>query len=146
MNSVHGVAKTEYSPSIGGFVAAAILIAAATSLVSCSVFQGSSDTTWTATFFKDPDRVWSAIELVLIELEYEVTEENRPDGVILAQSDPADDGTIIVLAIDQVMRTDDQVNVYVKPSFHGDAGTHDPDLLGAAADQFIEALEGELKG
>ena len=53
---------------------------------------------------------------------------------------------MIALAIDQVMRTQDQVNVYVKPSFGGDRGSADPDLLKAAADAFVKALEKQLKG
>jgi hypothetical protein len=90
--------------------------------------------------------VWNAIQLVLIELEYEVIEENRDDGVIRTVSDPAEDGTVIALAIDQVMRTNDQVKVYVKPSFSGNAGTRNPDLLKTAADDFIKAVEERLKG
>jgi hypothetical protein len=122
------------------------LIVVVMSLIGCSAYKGASDNSWTATFFKDPDRVWNAIELVLIELDYEVSAENRPDGVIRAESSPSEDGTIVALAIDQVMRTNDQVNVYVKPSFAGNAGSRDSNLLKAAADEFVAALEGKLKG
>jgi len=113
---------------------------------ACSTFRASSKGTWTATFFDNPDRVWNAVELALLELDYEVVSENRADGVIRAESRPGDDGTVIVLAVDQVMRTEDQVNVYVKPSFAGDRGSADAGLLKAAADAFVKNLEGKLKG
>jgi hypothetical protein len=44
------------------------------------------------------------------------------------------------------MRTEDQVHVYVKPSFGGEQGSADTDLLKAAADAFVKALEDQLKG
>ena len=81
-----------------------------------------------------------------VRLEYEVITERRPDGVIRAESSPAEDGTVIALAIDQVMRTEDQINVYVKPSFDGDGGSGNPDLLKAASDAFVKTLEEKLKG
>jgi hypothetical protein len=127
-------------------VTGAALAALAVSVLSCSTSNVPSETTWTTTSFKDPDRVWNAIQLVLIELDYEVIEENRDDGVIRSVSDAAEDGTVIALAIDQVMRTNDQVKVYVKPSFSGTAGTRNPDLLKAAADEFVKAVEEKLKG
>jgi len=127
-------------------VIVAVLIAMVVSLSSCSTIKGSSDGTWTASFFTDPDRVWGAIEISLIELDYEVTEKNRFDGVIRARLEPANDGTVIALAIDQVVRTEDQVKVYVKPSFAGDEGSTNPDLLKAAADTFIKTLNSQLNG
>ncbi len=128
----------------GRFMIGTTLLIVVVSSIACSAYLGSSNESWTATFFKDPDRVWSAIELVLIELDYEVVEKNRPDGMIREQSDPAEDGIVVALAIDQVMRTDDQVNVYVKPSFFGNAGSRNPDALKTAADEFVMALEGKL--
>jgi len=124
----------------------AALLLIVVSLSACSTIKGSSDGTWTASFFTDPDRVWGAIEISLIELDYEVTEKNRFDGVIRARLEPADDGTVIALAIDQVMRTEDQVKVYVKPSFAGDEGSTNPDLLKAAADEFVKTLNSQLNG
>ena len=112
----------------------------------CSSYQASPEGTWTATYFENPDRVWNAIELALLELDYEVITENRDDGVIRAESSADDDGMVIALAIDQVMRTQDQVNVYVKPAVVGDQGSSDPDLLKAAADEFVKVLENKLKG
>jgi uncharacterized lipoprotein len=127
-------------------LAAVILIALVLSLSACSTLKGNSDDTWTASFFTDPDRVWGSIQLSLIELDYEVTSENRHDGIIRATSEPADDGTAIALKIDQVMRTGDQVNVYIKPSFAGDEGSTNPDLLKAAADEFVKTLNSKLNG
>lgn len=126
-----------------------VLTAMVVSLLSCSTFKGSSEGKWTASFFMDPDRVWGAIDLSLVELDYEVMSENRPDGVIRARSEPAEDGTVIVLEIDQVVYTDDQVNVFVKPSFGGDGGDGgdaSPDLLKAGADAFMTSLNAKLNG
>ena len=126
--------------------AVAGLLLIVVSLSACSTIKGSSDGTWTASFFTDPDRVWGAIEISLIELDYEVTEKNRFDGVIRARSEPADDGTVIALAIDQVMRTEDQVKVFIKPSFGDGGGSTNLDLLKAAADTFVMTLNSQLNG
>ena len=106
--------------------------------------KGSSEGTWNTSYFTNPDHVWGAIEIALIDLDYEVESKNRSDGVIRAMSAPADDGTIIALAIDQVMRTEDQVHVYVKPSFGGNEGSTNPDLLKAAAEHFLKAVSDTL--
>jgi hypothetical protein len=123
-----------------------ILIALILSLSACSALKADSDNTWTSSFFTDPDRVWGSIHLSLIELDYEVVSENRFDGVIRAKSEPAEDGTVVALAIDQVARTEDQVNVYIKPSFSGDEGSKKTDLLKAAADEFVRTLNSKLNG
>jgi hypothetical protein len=146
MKRDHTLSMTYGSRSISGIMARTALITVIAALAACSSLGGSSDGSWTVSYFKDPDRVWNGIELVLIEQDYSVTEESRPDGVMRAVSDPAPDGTVIALAIDQVMHTNDQVKVYVKPSFEGNEGSRDPDLLKAAADDFVKALDGKLKG
>jgi len=130
--------------SRGARVALAMVIAV--SLSSCSTSKGSSDGTWNTSYFTNPDRVWNAIHLALIDLDYDVESENREDGIIRATSEPAEDGTVIALAIDQVMRTQDQVHVYVKPSFAGDRGSTNPDLLRAAADELVKAMDDRLRG
>ena len=127
-------------------VVVALVVAIVVSLPACSTFKGSSEGTWNTSYFTNPDRVWNAIQLALIDLDYEVQSENRDDGVIRAASEPAEDGTVIALAIDQVMRTEDQVHVYVKPSFAGDQGSTNPDLLRAAAEELIKAFDEKLKG
>ena len=126
-------------------VVATVLVSGIVSLSACSSTDSSTGGR-RANFFKDPDRVWAAIELSLLELDYEVTESNRFDGWIRAQSVPAEDGTVIELAIDQVVRTDDQVSVYVKPSFGSSGGADNPDLLKAAADALVKTLETTLNG
>lgn len=127
-------------------VVVTLLILMAISLSACSTSRGASEGTWRANYFKDPDSVWGAIELSLIELGYGVTNKNRFDGVIRAESDPAADGTVVVLEIDQVAYTDDQVNVFVKPSFGSAGGDASPDLLKATADAFMTSLNAILNG
>jgi uncharacterized lipoprotein len=125
---------------------AILLVGLVVVLAACSTINGSSEGTWTTSYFTDPDRVWGAIQIALIDLDYEVESENRPDGVIRAKSEPTEDGTVIALAIDQVMRTEDQVHVYIKPSFATDDGSQNPDSLKAAADELIKALDEKLRG
>ena len=74
-----------------GFSATTGLVAAVISMGACSSLNGSPEGTWTATSFENPDRVWNAIELALLELDYEVVTENRADGVIRAESSANDD-------------------------------------------------------
>ena len=38
------------------------------------------------------------------------------------------------------------VHVYIKPSFAGDQGSTNPDLLRAAADELIKAMDDKLRG
>jgi len=133
------------SPSIHRLTVVIAFVVVVIPLSACSSYPASSDDTWTATFFENSDRVWNAIELALLELDYEVITKNRADGVIRAESSPAEDGTVIALAIDQVVRTEDQVNVYVKPSFGGDAASANPDLLKVAGDEFLVVLKKTLK-
>ncbi len=112
---------------------------------ACSSSRSVSEGTWRESYFQDPNRVWAAIETSLDELGYEVIEKNRYDGVIRAQSAPADDGTVIVLDIDQIVRTEDQVNVFVRPSFGGGKDA-DPALLKSVADRFMGRLNAKLGG
>lgn len=123
-----------------------LAIAMVVTLTACSTFNGSSDGNWNTSYFTNPDRAWAAIQIALIDLDYEVVSENRDDGIIRATSEPTEDGTVINLAIDQVMRTDEQVHIYIKPSFAGDQGSTNPDLLRAAAEDLIKALDDKLKG
>jgi len=139
-------ASTPFNINWSGGAMAALAIVMVVSLAACSAIKGSSEGTWNTSYFTNPDRVWGAIQLALIDLDYEVVSENRNDGIIRATSEPAEDGTVIALAIDQVMRTEDQVHVYVKPTFAGDQGSTNPDLLRAAADELIKALDDKLKG
>jgi hypothetical protein len=121
-----------------------LLIVVIVSLLACSTSTGASDGTWRANYFKNANSVWGAIELSLIDLDYEVTDKNRFDGVIRAESEPAVDGTVIVLDINQVVYTEDQVNVFVKPSFGGEGGAANRDLLKAAAEELIQRVTSKL--
>ena len=124
------------------FVAAATIVGFMVAASACTSSKGDSQ--WRGNYFKDPDSVWNAIELTLLELDYEVTDQNREDGVIRAESEVSDEGAVVVLAIDQIMRTQDQVNVFVKPSFAIGKSHADPGLLKAAGDAFIKSLDEKL--
>jgi hypothetical protein len=121
------------------------LVLAIVSLSACASSKGTAAGTWRANFFVNSDRVWNAIEVSLIEVDYQVTEKSRYDGTIRAESAAADDGTVIVLDIDQVAYTNDQVNVFVRPSFADEGASANPALLKAAADRFMSILNTKLK-
>ena len=130
---------------VGGLcrvVAAATVTVLVFTLSACATSGGG--TARTGSYFKDPDSVWFAIELTLLELDYEISMKNREDGVIRAESEADDDGTVILLAIDQVMRTEDQVKVYVKPSFSEEGPSGSADRLRLAADEFMRNLNSVL--
>jgi len=68
---------------------------------------------WTTHYVGDPDTVWEALHISMIELGYDVESENRFEGTILAVRSGDKPDTTVVLSIDQIMRTND-VNVYVR--------------------------------
>lgn len=121
---------------------AVVLTVLVVTLSACATSGG--DGRWTGSYFKDPDSVWFAIELTLLELDYEISMKNREDGVIRAESEADDGGTVILLAIDQVMRTEDQVKVYVEPSFSEQGPSGSADRLKVAADDFMRNLNAVL--
>ena len=111
--------------------------------LACSSLSSSSPDSWTGRYFQNPDRVWSAILETLIDLDYGVAVSNREDGTIRTEPQAGEDHAGVVLSIDQMMHTHDQVSVYVKPS-GGDGA--DSGALKTAADQFMAALNKKLQG
>lgn len=134
--------KLDRPRDLGHVLGAVVLMVLVVTLSACATSSGGSK--WTGSYFKEPDSVWNAMELTLLELGYEISMKNREDGVIRAKSEADDGGTVILLAIDQVMRTEDQVKVYVKPSFSDAGPSGSPDLLKAAADAFMAGLNAKL--
>jgi hypothetical protein len=112
----------------------------------CSTSSGDSSDTSRANFVRDPFRVWAAIELALIEIEYRVEESDEMQGTIRAVSNTGGKGPEIVLDISQVAYGSDRVSVYVKPSFSEAGGTGDQDDLEAAAAEFMKHLNDLLNG
>jgi hypothetical protein len=114
--------------------------------LACSSISSPSPDSRTGSYFQNPDRVWAAILETLIDLDYEVAESNRYDGKILTEPREGEDLAGVVLSIDQIMRTSDQVNVYVRPSAGAVGNSVDPSALKAAGDQFMTALDKKLQG
>lgn len=98
---------------------------------------------WTTHYVGDPDLVWQALHLAMIELDYEVESESRFDGTISAVRTADDQTGTVVLSIDQIMRTND-VNVYVRVA----AGPGEPamslDLQEKHAKDFLALVNGLL--
>ena len=115
-------------------------------IAGCSTWSSDSSDTSRANFVRDPFRVWSAIELAVIEIEYRVEESDEMQGTLRAVSNTGGKGPEIVLDISQVGRGGDHVSVFVKPSFSEAGGTGDQDLLDQAATAFMKRLDELLNG
>jgi len=138
-------------PRPGGVAVLKALSAASVMLIlmataGCSTWSREAANSSRANFVRDPFRVWSAIELALTEIEYRVEESDEMQGTLRAVSNTGGKGPEIVLDISQVGYGSDQVSVYVKPSFSEAGGTGDPDLLEAAAAEFMKHLKDLLNG
>ncbi len=114
------------------------------SLSACSAIEGSSEGTCKRVISR-PDRVWGAINSRSSSWTMK-SEENRDDGVIRATSEPAEDGTVIALAIDQVASTQSQFQRLRQTVFCREQGSTDPNLLKSAAEELVKALDGKLRG
>jgi len=114
--------------------------------VACSTLSNRPEGTWSSSYFSNPDAVWAGIELTLDQLGYEITDSNRPDGKIRAEPAESGDGTDVVLLIDQIARTDDQVIVYVKPLSGNSETPATSAQIEAAARDFLAVLDRKLGG
>jgi len=101
-------------------------------IAGCSTSSSDSTDTSRANFVRDPFRVWAAIELAVIEIEYRVEESDEMQGTVRAVSNTGGKGPEIVLDI--------------SPSFSEAGGTGDPDLLETAAAEFMKHLNDLLNG
>ncbi len=68
---------------------------------------------WTTHYVGDPDSVWQALHIAMIELDYDIESENRSDGTIRARRTGDEPDAKVVLSIDQMMVTNN-VKVYVR--------------------------------
>jgi len=89
-------------------LAAAVLVAG----LGCASLKTEGHP-WTTHYVGDPDLVWQALHLAMIDLDYDVESENRFEGTIRAVRAGDGQGGAVVLSIDQIMVTND-VNVYVR--------------------------------
>ena len=112
----------------------------------CSAYRNAGSGELTSSYFIPPQNVWTGIERTLVELDYLITDQNRIDGRLRAESTPEDGGAMIVLHVDQIMRTNDQVHVYVKPADGGGDRPATPAELEAAGKTFLAALDKDLNG
>lgn len=111
--------------------------------VSCSSVRIPPGT-MAARFFQNPDRVWEGIQLTLETLEYVVESSNRDEGTIRAAR-PADDPMPwVALEINQVMYTEDQVNVFVRGVPEDPADPPDQQVMEEAAQDFVTVLKRKL--
>ena len=124
----------------------ALLILLLLAIAGCSAWSRESPDTWRANYVRDPFRVWSALELALIDLEYRVEESDQMQGTMRGVANTGGKGPEIVLDISQVGHGSDQVSVFVKPSFSESGGKGDQDLLDKAATAFMKRLDELLNG
>jgi len=137
--------NSRFSITPRSFVLVLAAVMTAALMVSCASVKNPPGTV-TAQFFQNPDRVWEAIQISLENLEYEVESSNRDEGKIRAAK-PADDQTPwIALDINQVMNTQDQVNVYVRGVAEDPSAAPGQDELEKAAQDFVTVLKRKLGG
>lgn len=98
---------------------------------------------WTTHYVGDPDFVWQALHLAMIELDYAVESENRFDGTIRAVRAGDEPDATVVLSIDQIMRTND-VNIYVRVAAGPDEPTMSFDRQEKHAKDFLALVNGLL--
>ena len=125
----------------------AIILAVAVALLAsaaCSTSSNAGSDGLTTSYFMPPQNVWSGIQRTLVDLDYLITDQNRTDGIIRAESSKLEGGALVVLNIDQIMRTNDQVHVYVKPVDGGGDRQATPEELEAAGRAFVSALDKRL--
>jgi len=118
-------------------------MAVALSFACASTPAGGDD--WATQYVGSPDRVWAAIQLSLDELGYSIEDENRPDGRLRAVSTPSQQEAVVVLRIDQIMRSN-IVKVYVKVNNDPSDPQLDLEQREAAAREFLAELNGRLYG
>ena len=124
----------------------ALLILLLLAIAGCSAWSREPADTWRANYVRDPFRVWSALELTLVDLEYRVEESDQMQGTIRGVENTGGKGPEVVLDISQVGHGSDHVSVYVKPSFSEAGGTGDQDVLDKAATAFMKRLDELLNG
>ena len=135
--------NSRFSITPRSFVLVLAAVMAVGLMVSCASVKNPPGTV-TAQFFQNPDRVWEGIELSLETLEYVVESSNRDEGVIRAAK-PADDQTPwVALEINQVMYTQDQVNVFALGVPEDPSNPPDPQTLEKAAQDFVTVLKRKL--
>jgi hypothetical protein len=96
---------------------------------------------WSANYVESPERVWVAINQTLEALGYEIEESDRHNSIVIASSEGDEGEPSLRLRVAQVARTE-VVRVHVTP--HG--ATPDSDRFGAAAKDFLAALDATLTG
>ena len=112
------------------------------SIFGCAATQPSSDP-WVIDYVGSPDDVWAACHIALVELDYDVESENRQDGLVRAVRAGAEEGSIDVLSLDQIMRTND-VKVYVRAAAGPDQPAMDFSRKEELAKEFMALANGLL--
>jgi len=108
----------------------------------CAATKPSSDP-WVIDYVGSPDDVWAACHIALVELDYDVESENRQDGLVRAVRAGAEEGSIDVLSLDQIMRTND-VKVYVRAAAGPDQPAMDFSRKEELAKEFLAMVNGLL--
>lgn len=116
-----------------------LLVSPAIIIAACSSTQKADDPA-TLVYVGSSDDTWTAMQIVLIELDYDVMSEDRNEGTITATR--AADGTrsAAVLTIDQVARHD-TISLYVRAA----AAAGDPSLDDVQRQTLAEEFLGPVK-
>lgn len=99
-----------------------LLVITAMAIAACSSTSTTGDPA-TLVYVGSSDDTWTAIHIVLVDLDYDVEKENRDEGTIRAIRSAGDTRPRSVLTIDQVARTE-TISLYVR----AEAAPGDPPL------------------
>jgi hypothetical protein len=111
-------------------------------IAACSSGPYMKPDPWMRQYLDPPDRVWQAIQISLDELEYTIESSNRPDGKIEAITSTDESEPPVGLLIDQVVWSEGEAKVYVKPA----DGNAESEAYQKAAKAFLDELDKQLKG
>jgi hypothetical protein len=106
--------------------------------VGCSSSTGT-DKPWVIQYVGSSDNTWTAMQIVLIDLDYTVESENRNEGRIRATRVADEAKPASVLSIDQIARQD-MVNLFIKVSAAPGEPELDPEQREALAQEFLEPV------
>jgi hypothetical protein len=115
-----------------------LLVIAAVGIAACTSSFGTGEPA-TLVYVGSSDDTWTAIHIVLIDLDYDVEKENRDEGTIRATRTADETRPRSVLTIDQVARTE-TISLYVRAQAVPGDPPMDEDQSRALAEEFLQPV------
>ena len=116
-----------------------VLVITAVAMAACSSTSTTGDPA-VLVYVGSSDDTWTAIHIVLVDLDYDVEEENRDEGTIRAIRSAGETGGRSVLTIDQVARTE-TISLYVRAETAPGDPPMDETRRRELAEEFLEPVK-----